>query len=300
MDVEKRGMSLLNEMDGGVPGGVYLCQVNESVSCGACCGLYNVARPDRNALAAMLAHRSRRFSGTPRSMEAILDFAAEIRTLEAAPGPYPEFHHCPYIGLVGERKSRVGCLLHPLADGNGGVDFRGLSYYGGMACRIYFCPACKTLSPAHKRVIRAVSDDWHAYGLIITETLLVETFFGGLERRLGRALDAGDILGHEGREDLIRRFIALRSDWPFRSSPEKLCNYFFEDRRYPRSPVDYGPAGGGTDHPPQHPYDTLFRELESRFSCEAEMRSAARIFDDLFDEWVRLLDAPPRKGRRGG
>lgn len=293
-------MSSLRGMDDGVPGGVYLCQVSEDVSCGACCGLYNVARADRDALEAMLAHRTRRFAGTARSMEAILAFAEAVLALEAAPGPYPEFHHCPYIGLVGEKKTRVGCLLHPLADGNGGVDFRGLSYYGGMACRIYFCPACKTLNPVHKRVIRAVSDDWHAYGLIITETALVASFFGALEERLGRRMSDADILGHEGREDLVRRFIALRRDWPFRSPPEKLCNYFFEDRRYPRPPVEYGSTGGGPDHPPQHPYDTLFRELESRFSCEAEVRAAARIFDDLFDEWVRLVDAPPRKGHRGG
>jgi hypothetical protein len=54
--------------------------------------------------------------------------------------PFPEFHHCPYVGLIGNELSRVGCLLHPMAEGNTGVDFRGLSYYGGMACRIYFCP----------------------------------------------------------------------------------------------------------------------------------------------------------------
>lgn len=289
-------MPSFEEMDDKVPGGVYLCQVNERVSCGACCGLYNVRRADRDSLTDMLRRRTHRFSGTPRSMAAILNFGDEIRTLEAAPGPYLEFHHCPYIGLVGEKKTRVGCLLHPLADGNGGVDFRGLSYYGGMACRIYFCPSCKTMNPVHKRVIRAVADDWHAYGLIVTEGLLVGLFFGALEERLGRAISDADILGYEGREDLIRRFIGLRRDWPFRSSPEKLCNYFFEDRRYPRSPVDYGPDHGG----PDHPYDTLFRELESRFSCEAEVMSAVRMFDELFDEWVRLADAPRHRGHRAG
>lgn len=29
-------------MDKTAPGGVYLCRVNENLSCGACCGLYNV------------------------------------------------------------------------------------------------------------------------------------------------------------------------------------------------------------------------------------------------------------------
>ncbi|WP_373500773.1 hypothetical protein [Desulfococcus sp.] len=285
------------EIDAGVPGGVYLCQVNDNVSCGACCGLYNVERADRHALAAMLEYRTRRFSGTPRTMDAILGFAEEIHGHEPALMPYPEFHHCPYIGMVGDKKARVGCLLHPLADGNGGVDFRGLSYYGGMACRTYFCPTCKSMNPVYKRVIRSVADDWHAYGLIVTEAVLVDSFFKELESLLGRALDAGDIVGHEGREALIRRFIGLRRDWPFRSRPEKLCNYFFEDRRYLKSPVDYGPAGGGESG---QPHDALFRELESRFASEEALRAAERMFDELFDEWVTLVDASPHKGPRGG
>jgi hypothetical protein len=35
-------MKALNQIDRGVPGGVYLYQVGQSVSCRACCGLYNV------------------------------------------------------------------------------------------------------------------------------------------------------------------------------------------------------------------------------------------------------------------
>ena len=61
-----------------VPGGVYLCQVSETVSCGACCGLYNVADPSRTALQTMLAKRTARFVRLPRNMDAILDFA--VRT----------------------------------------------------------------------------------------------------------------------------------------------------------------------------------------------------------------------------
>ncbi|MCG6973724.1 MAG: hypothetical protein LJE66_11325 [Desulfobacterales bacterium] len=35
-------------------GGIYLCQVNDNVSCGACCGLYNVADPSEQNLTHIL------------------------------------------------------------------------------------------------------------------------------------------------------------------------------------------------------------------------------------------------------
>ncbi len=49
-------------MDDQVPGGVYLCQVSAQVSCGACCGLYNVADLSRENLTRMLERRTRCFS----------------------------------------------------------------------------------------------------------------------------------------------------------------------------------------------------------------------------------------------
>jgi hypothetical protein len=293
----------MREIDAASPGGVYLCQVSQHVSCGACCGLYNTSAADRDALSFMLAFRTRRFSDIPREIDAILGFAEEVQAREPRNRPYPGFHHCPYIGMVGRDKSRVGCLLHPLADGNGGVDYRGLSYYGGMACRDYFCPACKSLKPVYKRILRGAADDWHGYGLIITETALVEAFFHEIENRLGRPLATGDILGHGEREALIRRLIGIRSSWPYRGVPGKLCNYFFEDRKYPKPTVDY--AQPGVPHPEPaavtgHRYHILFQELESAFASEQAMAAAAGIFDDLFGRLVRMIQTPRRKDLRGG
>ena len=122
------------------PGGVYLCQVNQQVSCGACCGLYNVAEVSRDALESMLTDRTRNFARVPREADAIVAFGRQVLKKLRGRAPFPDFHHCPFVGLVGQSFARVGCLLHPLAAGNDGVDYRGLSYYGGMACRVYFCP----------------------------------------------------------------------------------------------------------------------------------------------------------------
>lgn len=146
-------------MDAQVPGGVYLCQVNETISCGACCGLYNVADASRDYLAHMLLERTRRFAAVPRTTDGIDAFGREALAMETRQRPFPHFHHCPYVGLIGEESSRVGCLLHPLGTGNHGIDFRGLSYYGGLACHSYFCPATHQVKPDYKRVLRAAIDD---------------------------------------------------------------------------------------------------------------------------------------------
>ncbi len=159
----------LNESDKNVPGGVYLCQVGEAVSCGACCGLYNVADISLDNLSAMLEYRAAAFAAVPRTLEAILAFAAQIEVRENQNRPIPDFHHCPYIGLIGKNPFRVGCLLHPLADGNNGIDFRGLSYYGGFACGSYFCPSYRNLSKPYKELIRKTAHNWYSYGLIISE-----------------------------------------------------------------------------------------------------------------------------------
>jgi hypothetical protein len=47
-------------LDHQVPGGIYLCQVNENVSFGACCGLYNVADPSEQNLTNILDYRNHR------------------------------------------------------------------------------------------------------------------------------------------------------------------------------------------------------------------------------------------------
>jgi hypothetical protein len=186
--------------------------------------------------------------------------------------------------MVGREKSRVGCLLHPLADGNDGVDYRGISYYGGLACRTYFCPSCKCLKPDYKRILRAAADDWYAYGLIITETALVEAFFQELEHRLGRAIVSGDILGHGDREALIRRLIDIRRSWPYRAVPGRFGNYFFEDRKYPKPPLEIDEGAGIGPR-----CRVILRELASAFSSREQLSAAVGILDDLFEALVNRI-----------
>lgn len=278
-------MNIWEDMDDQVPGGVYLCQINENVSCGACCGLYNVADPSRESLTRMLARRAALFETVPRGCDAIEDFGRQMAIEAGAGRLFPEFHHCPYTGLIGPNRSRVGCLLHPHADGNGGADFRGLSYYGGMACRRYFCPTYHRTPKPMKELIRCGAFDWYAYGLIITEADCLCAIF---DRLRARGCDAsGSFFRNDtgARLACALQLINLKLTWPFQpNSATDRVNYFFKDRLYEKPDIHYGETGADRSR-----YDDIFKNLVSVFHNEDQLRRAERMIDDLIDRLSREL-----------
>jgi len=261
-------------------GSLYLCQVGETVSCAACCGLYNVAHSDYHRLFSLLAERTRQFEEVPREPTAILDFGNRIESRIKPNRPFDDFHHCPFIGLIGSGKQRVGCLLHPQGAGNRGIDFRGLSHYGAMACRVYFCPSCRSLSPVIHRMVLEAVDNWHLYGLVITEHRLLNGFFHAVERRMGRPLAQGDVARlAAGAPRVIREFLSLTLTWPYRPClPPGGCSYFLSDRRYTKPPVRYPEP---RTEPSRH--DLLFQELVSCFGTPASLAAAESLMDRLVE-----------------
>jgi hypothetical protein len=271
---EEDGQVQQSAFDSEIPGGVYLCQVSETVSCGACCGLYNVADLSRDNLHAMLAERTHRFAGmADRNLDALLSFRKWVEDSEPYERPLAEFHHCPYIGLIGRNLSRPGCLLHPL--GNSGIDLRGISDYGGFACRAYFCPTHDCLSADIKISIQKAARDWFEYGLMITEASLVQA-----------VLDAAGVstFRREGQDpvsarctDIIRELMDLKPCWPYRSDPAiGWVHYFFNDRLYARAPVEYAAIGAKPSR-----YDRIFKELGSRFGSVKELREAEDVMEAM-------------------
>ncbi|NLY41859.1 MAG: hypothetical protein GX055_09590 [Desulfovibrionales bacterium] len=221
------------EHDALVPGAVYLCQVADSVSCGGCCGLYNVHELRRDSLRAMLLERTTQFVTVARTIAGIDAFAAERLAVEGTDYPDASLHHCPFVGLIihpaGER---VGCLLHPLATGNGGVDWRGLSYYGSAACSLFFCPTYSALTPRWKRLVRELIIDWYSYGLIIVEHRFLAAVLAEVESRLGQELGSQH-LGHKARKALAD-LCMLRLEWPFQRPGTRLGRNFFSIQDSPR------------------------------------------------------------------
>jgi len=278
-------MTSWKDMDDQVPGGVYLCQVSENVSCGACCGLYNVPDPSRDALEKMLVRRTTLFETVPRNWEDIEDFGSQMAAEASENRSFPEFHHCPYIGLIPSDRSRVGCLLHPLTDGNSGVDFRGLSYYGGMACRLYFCPTFIKVPELLKKLIRHSATDWYHYGLIITETDLLCAVFN--ELRSIRSSDLKNLHRFDNPPslDCIRQLINLKLTWPFQPFPETdRVNYFFEDGLYAKPPVSYN--GNGLTLPR---FDEIFKNLVSMFQTDEHLNRAEVMIERLITDIAGIL-----------
>ncbi|GAB6113614.1 hypothetical protein JCM14713_33720 [Desulfomicrobium salsuginis] len=238
-----------------VRGGVYLCQTGQCVSCGSCCGLYNVRGLSREGLRDMLDDRRRAFAAVPRTIDAILAFEQERLALEGRDHPIPDFHHCAFVGLIRDGGERVGCLLHPLADGNAGVDWRGLSFYGGAACKLFFCPTYDRLEARWKRLVRHVIDDWFAYGLIIPEHRLLAALLGAVEARLGRELDP-DALSRDGQAALAE-LLRIKLDWPLRAPDAPLAWNFFSTRGTERTGFNADQSGDPLLLLALHELDTL-------------------------------------------
>lgn len=264
---------------------VYLCQVDEQVSCGACCGLYNVNRLSRVALQERLENRTERFARTPRTETAIDRFRRHVEGWTPEERPFPQFHHCPFLGLVGRAHRRVGCLLHPETPGNDGRDFRGLSHYGAKACRSYFCPASRLLPVRYLRLLPRVIDDWYAYGLIVTEHALVGALFAALEQRLGRELRLNETDGSAEARTGLRRLLLLKMSWPHRRPDGPgLCHHPFDNGQYPRAHTRWP----SSLRPCRH-FQTAFRELDSVFGSESELRQAVDHLASLLGETARAL-----------
>ncbi len=264
---------------------IYLCQVSETLSCGACCGLYNLPNLSQEKLQIMLSKRTETFASVPRTEDGIYEFQKRNKGPDRLSRPFPRFHHCPFLGLIGGENSRVGCLLHPALPGNNGVDYRSLSWYGEKACRTYFCPATHKLPAVYQSILMQSIDNWYVFGLIVTEYALVTAYFKEMESRLGRNIVVSDYTQNREATYAFREFAELKSKWPYRRN-ESLgpCNFFFENGLYPRPDVFHMPP----DIQPS-PYEKILRELDSGFSSAKEIAAADQLLDDLFVKTERAI-----------
>lgn len=257
--------------------GIYLCQVSATLSCGACCGLYNLPDLSREKLEELLSRRSEDFASVARNEEAIFAYQRRNRGPHRLSRPFAQFHHCPFLGFIGDEKRRVGCLLHPNAPGNNSVDYRSLSWYGEFACRTYFCPSYRRLSEVHKAILLEI-DDWYVFGLIVTEYSLVTDYFRELESRLGRPVQQDDYTRNNPAARSLMAFAQLKSSWPYRRhSGLGPCNFFFENGLYPRPTVFRA-----NDTIPLSKYELILRELDTGLSSVKQLEAAEQLLDDLF------------------
>jgi len=192
-----------------------LCQPDNRKGCAWCCGLYNVRESGRGELTCRLRRRTERFSRAPRTVDGVLRYAGETKGEERLELVDPKFYSCEFVGFLNGDETRVGCLLNPQSPGNGGVDWRGLSFHGGAACSGFFCRACRELTEGEQEIIIGTVDDWCLYGCLLSDVDYIKSAFRSVGEALGRPLDSERMLQPDARNMLLTFFRAKSlSDTP--------------------------------------------------------------------------------------
>ena len=262
------------------PSDFHLCQPGSPKSCGWCCGLYNTHNTSRNLLVHKLRARTKEFARTDRNLTAIQRFSEKTIRNEKSRLFDPEFYSCEFVGFLDSRETRVGCMLHPLAQGNQSIDWRGLSFHGAMACQGFFCRSYRELSRAEKWVILGTIHDWYLYGMVISDANYARSFFRLAEERLGLQIDPAKLVAPPASR-LVHEFFRLKIDWPYRNHDSNPipCN----SSTFPSADQTID----GQESPAA--IDMMFACLGSRFTSRAEHRSAQHRVDQLFSRLNKLV-----------
>ena len=176
-----------------------------------------------------LETRTLLFREVERSADAIEKYATLIRQSGMVLPMDDAIHVCEFTGFLDEVFNVVGCMLHPCAPGNRGIDLRGLCHYGSMACKAFYCPAWDELViPQHRSILVDAMDDWHLYGLVMTDVDFVESLFGLIENSLGQAVQPALMTSATALE-IFKVMLSWKNAWPFAgSSSLRKSRYYFK------------------------------------------------------------------------
>jgi hypothetical protein len=247
-----------------------LCQPDAGKSCGACCGIYNYVDSSPEVLRGRLRRRTERFRNDVQGAEDLGAFSRATRTAEDQTRRFDVIYCCEYVGFLDQAERRVGCLLHPAQ--NGGVDMRGVSFYGGELCGGHLCPSYHFLGRAEQAMLVELLDDWYLYGLCITDIDLVKDYFRLIAECLGET-PVPEMFRRGAAPAIARRFFGFKLEWPFRS-PEinRFGRFFFDGSQYMIRSIDYATLGCERSR-----YDGIFLSLSSLFRDRRELQKAERM-----------------------
>jgi hypothetical protein len=181
-------------------------------------------------LEANLTRRTETFRDVERSPDALEKFKASIRECEAPSSLDDMIHVCEFAGFLDSSNSVVGCMLHPSAVGNAKVDLRGMCHYGSMACKAFYCPAWKELHSSLREIVVSTVDDWHLYGLVITDVNFVRSIFDFIRQAGGGPLEPTLVLSDQA-SPIFRRILSWKTEWPHSGgSPMRRSSYYFKPK----------------------------------------------------------------------
>jgi hypothetical protein len=257
----------------------HLCQPDAGKSCGACCGLYNYADSSRESLILRLRGRTKLFRDAGKSPEGLQAFSCMIQAMEDMAKRYEVIYCCEYLGFLDPGERRVGCLLHPLQ--NGGVDHRGVSFYGRELCDGHFCPSYHYISAEEKQALLNIISDWYLFGLVITDIDLVKSYFKLISDGIYETPSPDRFQDGRLREKALA-FFDLKLSWPFRSTDvHRLGKYYFDGSQYMINHIDYEALGSERSR-----FDRIFLSLTSDFRSRDDLRQAEDLIQSHLDDFI--------------
>jgi len=202
-----------------------LCRPDNRKSCVACCGVYNVPDATRPTLERRLTVHTELFGSADRTVEGMALFENQVRDMEKLTPIEEMIHVCEFCGFVDIHRKCPGCMLHPESPGNRGTDFRGLCHYGSMACKSFFCPSWELIPNSYFNILNEAIDDWHLWGLVITDVHFVSALFGILEGTLGKPLETKRLLTGKSL-GIFQQIIGWKNVWPYGKNSLKRINRY--------------------------------------------------------------------------
>jgi len=214
------------------------------------------------------------------------DFSRIIQATEDTDKRYEVIYCCEYLGFIDPGERRVGCLLHPMQ--NGGVDYRGVSFYGRELCDGHFCPSYHYISGEEKQALLNIIADWYLFGLVITDIDLVKSYFQLISDGIYETPSP-----ERFQDGLLRKkalaFFALKLTWPFRSADvHRLGKYYFDGSQYMIKHIDYETLGLERSR-----FDRIFLSLTSDFSSRDDVRQAEDMIQGHLDAFIRAYRDSP-------
>lgn len=257
----------------------HLCQPDAGKSCGACCGVYNYADSSRESLIMRLRRRTTLFRHADKSPEGLQTFSRMMQATEDMARRYEVIYCCEYLGFLDAEEKRVGCLLHPLQ--NGGVDHRGVSFYGRELCDGHFCPSYHYISGEEKLALLNIIADWYLFGLVITDIDLVKSYFQLISDGVYETPSPERFKDGLLREKALA-FFDLKLSWPFRSADvHRLGKYYFDGSQYMINHIDYEALGSERSR-----FDRIFLSLTSDFPSREDLRQAEGLIQSHLDAFI--------------
>lgn len=116
-----------------------LCQPEKNISCGACCGLFNLELKPKE-YRSLLLERTKNFQEIVsfQIRHTIPEYRQKREKLEKEISRKDEtIYNCPFLGYLDTSSSRIGCMIHPAITGD--PLSQNFSFYGTSICQGYDC-----------------------------------------------------------------------------------------------------------------------------------------------------------------